>query len=519
MPRNGSGTFTLVSGNPVVTGTTIESNWANTTLSDIATTLTDSLSRSGQGGMTAALRLADGSQSAPGVAFSNETGTGIYRAGTADARLAVTGSLVQKWTTSGAAITGALSATGDVGVGTATPVFGSGSGLEIERAGIATLRLENSAASNSFELYADSAANGINLRGRDSSPLVFWTANTEKARLDSSGNLGLGVTPSAWVGDKALQVNWGSISSGYEYSVNVSSVAYRDNTTWKYLASSQAPARYEQIGGAHKWFTAGTGTADNAISFTQAMTLTSGGDLGVGTSSPATKLQVVGGQVLLDNGQFYGIKSSGGSNNSVLNLDASNNLLIGAGGATATAQMWTGGTERARITSGGDLLVGTTSNTESSRIFVSYPLAQSGGAAAIGTEVDDTTTLRAIAFRNPNGLVGTITTSGSATSYNTSSDYRLKDNQQPLTGSGAFIDALQPKTWDWKADGSRGVGFIAHEVQAVSPGSVVGTKDAVDADGKPVMQAMEYGSAEFIANIVAELQSLRARVAALESQP
>jgi len=86
-----------------------------------------------------------------------------------------------------------------------------------------------------------------------------------------------------------------------------------------------------------------------------------------------------------------------------------------------------------------------------------------------------------------------------------------------LIGSGAFIDALKPKTWNWKADGSKGVGFIAHEVQEVSPGSVVGQKDAVDEDGKPIMQAMEYGSAEFIANIIAELQSLRARVAALES--
>jgi hypothetical protein len=64
----------------------------------------------------------------------------------------------------------------------------------------------------------------------------------------------------------------------------------------------------------------------------------------------------------------------------------------------------------------------------------------------------------------------------------------------------------------WKADGSKGVGFIAHEVQEISPGSVTGEKDGEQ------MQAMEYGSAEFIANIVAELQSLRARVAQLEAK-
>jgi len=91
MPRNGTGTFSLVSGNPVVTGTTIESNWANTTLSDIATTLTDSLSRSGQGGMTAALRVADGTQGAPGVGFANETGSGFYRAGTGEVWAVVQG--------------------------------------------------------------------------------------------------------------------------------------------------------------------------------------------------------------------------------------------------------------------------------------------------------------------------------------------------------------------------------------------------------------------------------------------
>jgi hypothetical protein len=117
----------------------------------------------------------------------------------------------------------------------------------------------------------------------------------------------------------------------------------------------------------------------------------------------------------------------------------------------------------------------------------------------------------------PSTQVGTIAVTSVATLYNTTSDYRLKDNAQPLDNSGAFIDALQPKTWTWATDGSRGVGFIAHEVQAVSPYSVKGEKDAVNAEGVPIMQLLEYGSAEFIANIIAELQQLRARVAQLES--
>ena len=123
-----------------------------------------------------------------------------------------------------------------------------------------------------------------------------------------------------------------------------------------------------------------------------------------------------------------------------------------------------------------------------------------------------------IAFRNPNGVVGGIDTSGSSTIYNTSSDYRLKNITGLLTDSGTFIDALKPKVGTWKTDGSKFVGFLAHEFAEVSPGSVKGTKDEMDSDGNPVHQAMQASTSEVIANLVAELQSLRKRLAALESK-
>lgn len=91
MPRNASGSYTLPAGNPVVSGTTIEASWANTTLSDIGTEITNSLSRTGAGGMLAPFRLADGSVSAPGIAFTNETSTGIYRPGSIQMSFAVGG--------------------------------------------------------------------------------------------------------------------------------------------------------------------------------------------------------------------------------------------------------------------------------------------------------------------------------------------------------------------------------------------------------------------------------------------
>ncbi len=105
MSRNASGTYTLPAGNPVVTGTLIESSWANSTLGDIASSLTDSLSRSGQGGMTAALRIVDGTVSAPGLAFGNETGSGLYRTGAGDYSFAVLGTQKMRITSNGVDVT------------------------------------------------------------------------------------------------------------------------------------------------------------------------------------------------------------------------------------------------------------------------------------------------------------------------------------------------------------------------------------------------------------------------------
>lgn len=97
MPRNASGTYTLPSGNPVVAGTTIEASWANTTLSDVANELTNSLSRTGAGGMLAPFRLFDGTLGAPGIAFLNETSSGLYRPSASNVSMSVSGVQAMTW--------------------------------------------------------------------------------------------------------------------------------------------------------------------------------------------------------------------------------------------------------------------------------------------------------------------------------------------------------------------------------------------------------------------------------------
>jgi hypothetical protein len=221
----------------------------------------------------------------------------------------------------------------------------------------------------------------------------------------------------------------------------------------------------------------------------------------------------------------------------------------GSAGSAATF------TEAARLSSG-SFLLGTASTWSGnlSRFSLNYL----GGVSEYGLTLNTpATTGRAINFiQGGNSVgggsptqVGSITTTTTATAYNTSSDYRLKDGFTPITQGecSAFIDALNPGSFTWKCNGAPGRGFLAHELQAVSPTSVDGEKDAavaignlfegdtliaanvpqpapllnghswVEAGLQPVMQAVEYGSAELIAMLVAEMKFLRARVAALEA--
>ncbi len=154
-----------------------------------------------------------------------------------------------------------------------------------------------------------------------------------------------------------------------------------------------------------------------------------------------------------------------------------------------------------------------------SSLAAGFAISYFGGTTQFGITLrpaENSTT--AIAMENVAGtVVGSIVQSATTTTYNTTSDYRLKENIVDLTGSGTFIDALRPRTWSWAATGDPGAGFIAHEAQAVSPSSVMGETDAVDDQDAPIYQSMQPGSPEIIANMVAELKSLRARVAALES--
>ena len=177
-------------------------------------------------------------------------------------------------------------------------------------------------------------------------------------------------------------------------------------------------------------------------------------------------------------------------------------------------------TERARITSDGDLLVGTTNLTFSSggiRLYAnnSLEVVRDGASNQANVYLNKISNDgEIVSFNRAGTQVGNISVTTLLTTYNTTSDYRLKTVIGAVADSGSRIDALQPVEYEWKANGSRTRGFLAHQFQEVYASSVTGTKDAVDADGKPVYQAMQASTPEVIADLVAEIQSLRKRLAA-----
>jgi hypothetical protein len=141
----------------------------------------------------------------------------------------------------------------------------------------------------------------------------------------------------------------------------------------------------------------------------------------------------------------------------------------------------------------------------------------------------DTISNTNIQFNNNGGTeVGRIATAGSATSYLTSSDYRLKDSVAPMTGALEKVLALKPCTYKWKSDGSAGQGFIAHELQAVVPDCVTGEKDAVETVDDFDDQGVKIGTKQvpnyqgvdtsfLVATLVSAIQELKAEIDALKA--
>jgi len=170
------------------------------------------------------------------------------------------------------------------------------------------------------------------------------------------------------------------------------------------------------------------------------------------------------------------------------------------------------------VDASGSVFVGGTIFNANDSISLTKPSSQ--GCTMVASTTGTTNMWR---WYNGNGNVGTISISGTSTTYSTASDYRLKEDWQPMSNSIDRVKALNPVNFAWKADGSRVDGFLAHEAQEVVPEAVTGEKDAVDSDGKPEYQGVDYGRitpllTAALKEAIAKIEMLETRIALLEAK-
>ena len=387
--------------------------------------------------------------------------------------------------------------------------------------------------------------------------IALSTGGSERLRLDSSGNLGLGVTPSAWdtsAGTRALQVNQSALVS-FSSSSELYANAYFDGAAHRYITTGIAATRYSQTQGTlgnFRWFTAPSGTAGNAISFTQAMTLDASGNLGVNATSIAglgtniTTIEIKGkatdrtGGVRLrssDNSVDFSYYSASGVGS--LGSDSNHPLAF-----------VTSGTEKARITSGGDLLVGATSNISISGVSANHAFVASTGGRWItgfrhttsgtpwGIAIDysavapNDTSSHFLFCTDSAATRAVIRSNGGLANYQGNdvnlSDRREKTNFAPAKSYLDTICAIPVQTFNYidqsEDDPGLTLGVVAQDVQAVAPELVSESNWGTEDDPKMRLSIyqtdLQYALMKCIQELKAQNDDLRARVAALEgNQP
>ena len=364
--------------------------------------------------------------------------------------------------------------------------------------------------------------------------LQLQTANTTALTVDGSQNVGIGTaSPSTRLhtytasGGNKLTVEAGAASQQAVVSLvtNATTPGQCQLYMGKSGATTNGQVGYDPNSDYMYFYTANS----------ERMRIDSSGNVGIGTTSPSTRLSLqlssattyttstrtnqgltIYNSSATTNG-FTGIEFNSEPTSGNTGLAGIGSVVTGSGSANLVFGTRDSSTyaERMRIDSSGNLLVGVTANPSAGGNYGVCVQRNASGASFTGRiniGHGDSTGARIMSFyySTTPTVVGTVDCTTTSTSYNTSSDYRLKENIAPMTGALAKVSQLKPVTYKWKADGSDGEGFIAHELQEVVAGCVTGAKDAVDEDGKPVYQGID--TSFLVATLTAALQETKALI-------
>jgi hypothetical protein len=434
---------------------------------------------------------------------------------------------------SGGGITEAarIDSSGNVGIGTTTGT----ERLSVVSGDTYQLSFKNNAASSVGALGYDSTDN-----------MRVFVNGSERLRIDASGNLGLGVTPSAW-NSAGRAIELGRVGSsifsfqGSGSGAILTSNAFYNGGGWKY-ANTDVATTYETGEGKHRWFVAPSGTAGNAITFTQAMTLDASGNLGIGTTSPTADLSV--GSITSSSGDVHLRTSKTAVELTPSNSDAGGmDINVGfVAGGQGPLKFSMGGTERARIDSSGNLLVGTTSGSAGGeRLNVTGDVSNhlmrmvNSNASPYGPDifysvgVPNNTTNEFIQCRDtgtgPGTIRMTVRSNGGIANYSGNnvnlSDSREKANFSPAGEYLSKICAIPVQTFNYidqnmDEDPGLTLGVVAQDVQAVAPELVMesnwGTKDDPKMRLSIYQTDLQYALMKAVQELKAEVDSLRAQL-------
>jgi hypothetical protein len=363
-----------------------------------------------------------------------------------------------------------------------------------------------------------SASGSVTLSGGTANGVAYLNGSkvltTGTALVFDGSNLGLGVTPSAWGGSyKSIDWAGGAVAAFSNSQFSVWQNSYDSGAgAYKYV-NTAAASRYQQVSGQHIWYNAPSGTAGNTITFTQAMTLDASGNLGIGTTSPAVKLQV-NGNIRIPQNTFIQTEDGSGGWVELIKSDGSNNTTINNNKTGVIIFNNSNVAERARIDSSGNLLVGDTATAAGERLRVvgsvgnhlSRFVNTKGSTLLYGPQIaysaisPNDTGNEFITCVDSTATRMTVRSNGGIANYSANnvnlSDSREKTNASP---AGNYLDkicAIPVRTYNYidqnlEEDDGLTLGVYAQDVQAVAPELVTESNWAKEGD-EPKMRLSIY---------------------------